>query len=210
VHLRGLTLVGQRVIISTMTTNSHPANYTSQPTAMPTPALASIVTRLRNLSATRTGLATYRVPGLWLDPYGPTPNQVVVPEEFFLNRLTTILSEPAQPLVTNGDAPGEWSRYAVAYNLFVRAGAAWDHDGDGQIVLEPSASGWRETGTFLKAITLLPFIRSLGCNTVHLLPITSIGRDGHKDLLSNTTYPVAKDGTLNISLAPGQVVVVRC
>jgi glycosidase len=157
---------------------------------MPYPALSRIVERLNERLVTNSGrLARYRVPGLWLDPHGPVDEQVVSPERFFLDRIASILDSPAQPLVSNGEGPGDWSRYAVAYNLFVRAGAAWDHasddDGDGRIAIAPGADGWRETGTFLKAITLLPFIRSLGCNTIHLLPITSIGRDGNKGNLGS-------------------------
>jgi starch synthase (maltosyl-transferring) len=127
----------------------------------------------------------YRVPGLWVDPYGPSDEQAVVPEAFYLERLAAILAQPAETPIHDGAVPGEWSRYAVAYNLFVRSGAAWDHDGDGVLALAASASGWRETGTFLKAIVLLPFIKSLGCNTVHLLPITAVGRDGHKGTLGS-------------------------
>ncbi|MBR6022908.1 MAG: alpha-amylase, partial [Kiritimatiellae bacterium] len=44
----------------------------------------------------------------------------------------------------------------------------------------PRADGWRETGTFAKAIALLPHIRALGCDVIHLLPVTAIGRDGNK------------------------------
>ena len=124
--------------------------------------------------------AAYRVPGLWLNPNGPLEAQQVVPEEFFLGRLRAILAQEPQSRVTDGDVPGDWGKNAIAYNLLVRYGAAFDHNGDGSVSPALLANGWRETGTFLKAITLLPFIRSLGCNTVHLLPITSIGQDGHK------------------------------
>ncbi len=150
------------------------------------PALSRIVERLNErLAAGGDRFAQYRVPGLWVDPHGPVDEQILSPERFFLDRIASILSSPPQPLVSNDEGPGDWSRYAVAYNLFVRAGAAWDHNEDGQIAIEPDAEGWRETGTFLKAITLLPFIRSLGCNTIHLLPITSIGKDGNKGNLGS-------------------------
>jgi hypothetical protein len=153
-----------------------------------TPALLRVAAQLRSRLAYQANerfARPYRVPGLWRDPYGPVDAQEVRPEQFFVERIEAILAAVAQPVVANPDGPGEWSRYAVAYNLFVRAGAAWDHDGDGRIGVEPSPDGWRETGTFLKAITLLPFIRSLGCNTVHLLPVTAVGRDGNKGNLGS-------------------------
>ncbi len=142
-------------------------------------ALHSVLSRLEERLA-RAPSPAYHVPGLWEDPFGAVDARSVVPEKFFTDRLRAILAEPPRKRVTDGDVPGDWGKNAVAYNLLVRYGAAFDHDGDGSVSPEPLASGWRETGTFLKAIALLPFIRSLGCNTVHLLPITEIGQDGNK------------------------------
>ncbi len=127
----------------------------------------------------------YSVPGLWVDPNGSVAARKVTPELFFRDRLLAILESPVQALVTGTTGPGDWGQHAVAYNLFIRAGGGWDHDEDGRIALTPLGAGWRETGTFLKAITFLPFIRSLGCNTVHLLPVTAIGKDGHKGNLGS-------------------------
>jgi len=121
-----------------------------------------------------------QIPGLWIDPNGSSDARSVVPEQFFRDSLLNILSTPPQKRIVDGGIPGDWGKNAIAYNLLIRYGAAFDLNGDGTISCEPLASGWRETGTFLKAITMLPFIRSLGCNTIHLLPITSIGQDGNK------------------------------
>ena len=165
-------------------------------------ALDQVVAQLHRRVATGGARLRYGVPGLWLDPDGPVAERPVLPEAFFLGRIQAILAasqSASAGLVSNQAGPGEWGRDAVAYNLFVRTGAAWDHDGDGQISVEPLADGWRETGTFLKAITLLPFIRSLGCNTIHLLPVTAIGHDGHKGNLGSPFAirdPYALDETL--------------
>ncbi len=48
-----------------------------------------------------------------------------------------------------------------------------------------NADGFRETGTFLKAIALLPYIKALGADTIHLLPITAHGEDGMKGNLGS-------------------------
>ena len=146
---------------------------------MKTQALNLVLARLEERLAHSPSPAG-RFPGLWIHPDGPAAAQTLVPEQFFRDRLRAILSAPRRKRVTDGDVPGDWGKHAIAYNLLVRYGAAFDHDGDGRISCEPLPSGWRETGTFLKAITLLPFIRSLGCNTIHLLPITAIGQDGNK------------------------------
>jgi starch synthase (maltosyl-transferring) len=145
--------------------------------------LAALDDRLARQTSDR--LAAYRVPGFWVDPFGRPDERIVTPEAFFVERIAWILSSEPVPTTNAHTAPGDWGRDAVAYNLFLRAGAAWDHDGNGSIGIEPDAGGWRETGTFLKGITLLPFIRSLGCNTIHLLPVTAIGRDGNKGNLGS-------------------------
>jgi starch synthase (maltosyl-transferring) len=126
----------------------------------------------------------YAVPGLWLDPHGPPARRFVNPYRFFLNQITVIEARPQSPLVA-GESGGEWSRHGTIYNLFVRAATGFDHDDDGRITLDPIGDGWMETGTFLKAIALLPYIKRLGFNTVHLLPLTAIGTDGHKGTLGS-------------------------
>ncbi|MBU2471278.1 MAG: alpha-amylase, partial [Bacteroidetes bacterium] len=80
---------------------------------------------------------------------------------------------------------GEWTKSAVIYNLFVRAGCAFNHSQNGKLDLPCNEEGFRETGSFMKAIALLPYIKSLGTNTVHLLPITPIGSDGNKGKLGS-------------------------
>ncbi len=74
---------------------------------------------------------------------------------------------------------------AIVYNLFPRVTAAYDHAHDDVLSIDPSPEGWRDTGTLLKCIALLPYIQSLGINTVHLLPITSVGQDGKKGTLGS-------------------------
>lgn len=146
---------------------------------MNNPALHRILSRLDE-RLERSPSPAYGIPGRWADPFGDPAVQSVVPERFYRDRLRDILATPPRPRVTDGVSPGDWGKNAVVYNLLVRYGAAFDHDANGSISPEPLPSAWRETGTFLKAIPLLPFIQSLGCNTVHLLPVTRIGQDGNK------------------------------
>lgn len=124
----------------------------------------------------------YYVPGLWIDA-ASTPAQRVDPFAFYADRLREILHAEPVPLVQG--AGGEWSRHARVYNLFPRVTTAFDHAQDGRLAIEPSADGWRETGTLLKCIALLPYLQSMEINTVHLLPITAVGRDGRKGTLGS-------------------------
>ncbi len=77
-----------------------------------------------------------------------------------------------------------WTGEAITYNLFVRFFTAFDHDWDGKLgegknYLD-NDDGIRESGTLLKTIALLPYLKSLGINTVHFLPLTPIGQHGRK------------------------------
>ena len=125
---------------------------------------------------------TYAVPNLWRGD--GTGSSLVNPPEYYAEIIEGILSTPEAEAIRPGSAPG-WTSEAVVYNLFVRLGAAFDHDGDGSIGIEPVAGGFRETGTLLKAIAMLPYMRRLGANTVYLLPLTSIGMHNRKGLLGS-------------------------
>ncbi len=147
----------------------------------------SLLTILQALEARqRTVHTPYFVPGLWTHS-GSQPDHVaavqVNPYTFYYQLLAPILQRDPQPLV-QGTA-GEWSHRAVVYSLFPRVMTAFDHDGDDQIRIGANNEGWRETGTLLKSMALLPYIREMGFNTVHLLPITAIGKDGRKGALGS-------------------------
>ncbi len=128
----------------------------------------------------------YIVPALWTDPAAPGEERMrsVRPVDFFKQKIDDILGE-AVVMPPNTARGGEWTRTAVVYNLFVRLTTAWDHDGNGKIGLDDMSGGFRETGTFLKSIALLPYLKYLGINTIHLLPVTSIGKDGNKGTLGS-------------------------
>ena len=145
-------------------------------------ALQIVIDRLGRMAEGPAASGTYRVPGLWEKPNGRNAAaKVVNPAAFYGELLKGIAEGEATPPVRDeGRGPGDWGQTATAYNLLVRYGAAFDHDGDGRISPEAAGNGWRDTGTFLKATAMLPYIRSLGCDVIHLLPITSIGRDGNK------------------------------
>ncbi|NMW19855.1 MAG: alpha-amylase [Chlorobiaceae bacterium] len=124
---------------------------------------------------------TYRVPGIWTGKNNGI--ELVNPAEYFKIILENILecSVPHSPRQNNAD----WRESAVVYNLFIRLTTAFDHNGDGTIASEPLACGFRETGTFLKAIALLPYIKNLGANTVYILPVTEIGSQNRKGSLGS-------------------------
>jgi len=139
----------------------------------------------------------YHIPGLWIDARTLAP-QAVNPYDFYACRLEDILSAPPEPLVQGRDGEN-WSAQAIVYNLFPRVATAYAHAGDGKLRPAPRPDGWRDTGTLLKAIVLLPYIQRLGCNTIHLLPITAVGQDGKKGTLGSP-YAIRNPYVLDESL----------
>lgn len=126
----------------------------------------------------------YNIPSLWFNPYDCELRDInVSPAEFFLSKIQEIEHLPTE------DMPDSSIRI-YAYNMFVRLATAYDHNGDGEISLSSTGAGWRETGTFLKAISLLPYIKTLGCNTIYLLPVNAIGKTGKKGNLGSP-YAIA-------------------
>ena len=135
--------------------------------------------KLKNLR-TKKFDKPYFVPSLWSDnpPVKNNRKHEVKPASFFLDRIKKIyeLSDIQKIVIPDKD----WTKHAVIYNMFVRYATAYDHDNNGKVDIETGENFFRETGTFLKAIALLPYLHSLGINTVYMLPITSIGLDGRK------------------------------
>ncbi|HUN66741.1 MAG TPA: alpha-amylase family glycosyl hydrolase [Bacteroidota bacterium] len=150
----------------------------------PLPILAdTIAEKLSRFSSDRP---SYFIPPLWTgsqrNAHGQSP-VAVNPAAYFPGALRQIASAPAQTVLRG--AGGSWSKETVIFNMFVRSTCAFDHNQNGKLDLPLNGDGWRETGTFLKATALLPYIKSLGATTIHLLPITSIGTDGNKGSLGS-------------------------
>ncbi len=126
----------------------------------------------------------YAIPPLWFPGgKGGTKPKRVDPGTWYHDTIRSIAR--TRPQKIRPGRGGSWTDDAVIYNMFVRSTCAFDHDQNGSLDLPVNDAGWRETGSFLKAIALLPYIRGLGANTIHLLPITAIGSDGNKGTLGS-------------------------
>ncbi len=145
-------------------------------------SLLAIESKLKHLLETQEYDDNYNIPSLWLVPYENTGIIKVDPVNFFLNRIDLIREISGGK--NNTLKKRKWSGEAVVYNMFVRHACAFDHDLDGTLSYGNTLK-FNETGTLLKAIAMLPYIKSLGANTIYLLPITSIGIDGRKGTLGS-------------------------
>jgi starch synthase (maltosyl-transferring) len=155
-----------------------------------------VLDELKELKRKNRKNIDYAVPALWLgNNEGNT--EIVKPYDFFIERFEEIISSET---VSHFPNPEKWSDDAVIYNLFVRYATAFDHNQDGEVTSEPDEFGFKETGTFLKAIAILPYLRTLGVNSIYLLPITSIGIDGKKGNLGSP-YAIRNPYKLDENLA---------
>ncbi|MDI6766606.1 MAG: alpha-amylase family glycosyl hydrolase [Bacteroidota bacterium] len=139
-----------------------------------------------NMLPHRGKWSRYSVPNIWIPEKQCTSKLQRIkinPPSYFLNAFDFIINQKHTQIIKGHG--GKWTKDAIIYNMFVRTTCAFDHNENGKLDLPYNAEGWRETGTFLKATTILPFIKSLGANTIHLLPITSIGADGNKGTLGS-------------------------
>ncbi len=141
----------------------------------------------------------YHVPELWLSGQGGGKRREVQPFTFYLDLLRQVKQCTPRPGPPT-HSQGEWTKDAVIYNMFVRTTAAFDHNDNGRLDLPVNEEGFRETGTFLKAMAMLPYLKRLGANTIHLLPVTSIGHDGNKGTLGSP-YAIRNPYELDENLA---------
>lgn len=161
-------------------------------------AFDKVYSVLKKLGKSKKYGSDYKVPGLWFgNNDGNIDPKFVNPVKFFADRFEDIVK-----LRENDTQPDNehWSENAVVYNMFIRYSTAYDHNNDGKINIGTDENGFRKTGTFLKAIALLPYIKSLGVNTIYLLPVTSIGIDGRKGELGSP-YAIRNPLKLDENLA---------
>jgi starch synthase (maltosyl-transferring) len=150
----------------------------------PTKAMDQLESALkRKLRETRLRKYNYAVPSLWESLRGAPKALKVNPYAYYLGVVKKLKAAKAPK--RGNPTGGEWTKDAVIYNVFVRTTTAFDHNANGALDLPSNPEGFRETGTFVKAMAMLPYIKRLGANTVHLLPVTSIGHDGNKGSLGS-------------------------
>ncbi|MBU3678707.1 MAG: alpha-amylase [Candidatus Kapabacteria bacterium] len=107
----------------------------------------------------------YRVPGAWVGD--ESYRMEASAARYFLGVLDEILAMPPVEVQRT-------SSTGVIYNALVRHVTSYDHGPDARRV------GWRTTGTFLKMIAILPYLRSINIGTILLLPINELGSVGQK------------------------------
>ena len=155
-------------------------------------------------------LKDYNVPNLWIYDKPTSGSSSLSFNEFYLHKLEEILSydrnedyNQSLSKINNEHhgIGGDWSYYSVVYNAFPRFTAAFDHNLTGDLKdFSHEGKFIKKTGTFLKMISMLSYIKGFGCNVLHLMPITKIGIDGNRGDLGSP-YAIKNPYHLDENLA---------
>lgn len=149
----------------------------------------------------RTNL-TYEIPSLWnrmrfhsepvrdgverVNPYDfllETIEKTIFPYAHESRDYRTSIALADGHLQTGGD----WIKRASVYSMQVRTSTSWDHDGSGYVEMENSV-GMKDTGTFVKTLSLIPHLLYMGIDTLFLLPIS---QHSHKNKKGEFGSPYA-------------------
>ncbi len=112
---------------------------------------------------------TLRIPRLWTAPW--TDNGEVTIERASLHCANFIRSIRESSTPPSERAKSLLDRFL--YCLLPRFSSAYRQQGPHSTQI---SSDWKSSGTFLKCLLMLPYLRSLGIDTIYLLPINRIGR----------------------------------
>ena len=99
------------------------------------------------------------------------------------------LSKITNREIAKGELGGDWVRKSVLYSTMIRSSSAWDHDRSYSLDLS-NFDGIKETGSFVKMLALLPFMKKMGVDTVYMLPISRFSLKDKKGELGSP-YGVA-------------------
>jgi len=141
----------------------------------------------------------YSIPDLWTESvidkdfltYINQGEALVDPYAFFSALIESNFIEdtfktatPISKRIRHHKVGGDWLKESIIYSTMVRTSGAWDNDRNGKLD-EKNAFGFKETGTFLKMMALLPMLRRMGIDTVYMLPIMDYSKKHKKGELGS-------------------------
>ncbi len=150
----------------------------------------SILEKLVSAIGKQNDLNTYNysIPDLW-NVWGYEGNEVVTtkngelivnPYSYYSELIKYILSFKDKDVNYNQSlskinntevTKGDWIKESVVYSTMIRTSASWDHDRTGELE-DSNIYKLKETGTFVKTLSILPLLKKMGINTVYMLPIS--------------------------------------
>jgi len=133
-----------------------------------------------------TGHRNYVIPKLWVESHKQIYRDIVEekdgkmfvdPYEFFSKSISYILEKSENKDynksigILNGENNPEWIKKSIIYGSLPRTTTAFNHKGFGTFE-EIDILGFKESGTFLKMIPLLLYLKHFNINVLYMLPVS--------------------------------------
>ncbi len=150
--------------------------------------LQAILSKIKELKSTELNDLAYRIPGLWIN--SDKKVEIVKPIDYFETQLELIAKSKFVK------AKKKNLTESIIYNMMPRYTTAFEHF---EVQTENSKE-FKMSGTILKTIALLPYLKSLGTDILYLLPITAIGKYNKKGDLGSV-YAVRNPYSLDENLS---------
>lgn len=132
----------------------------------------------------------YVIPDIWVTNQDSSTlknvgdgNVMINPYDFMIHQVESIINESEQrhlnyqqPYYSYNDVPfdltnGDWIKQSIVYSMMVRTSTSYDHDRSGKLEAS-NLYDLKDTGTFLKTLLILPYLKEMGIDTLYLLPIS--------------------------------------
>jgi len=155
---------------------------------------------------------TYVVPSIFqFFPYDhatkfPIHNLKINPYDFYATGLRYIYNnkskknylQPLSYLNHEKKNNGNWIKEAFVYSSLIRSSSSYDHNQNTTLELM-NKDGFKESGTFLKQIFILPYLKEMGINTLYLLPFFKTST-AYKKGLFGSSYAISDPMQLDENL----------
>ncbi len=142
-----------------------------------------VLKEMADFLKSKSGKVNYAIPKLWIPFwYEGEVKEIegkyfVDPYDFYSTIVEKLLKMAGDKDYSGsisqikGDKDSSWIKRSKMYAMFIRSSASYNHKGFGRFEPE-DVLGYRESGTFLKAIAILMYLKRLDINAVYLLPVS--------------------------------------
>lgn len=167
--------------------------------------LKKIVNALVLEAQNKPEMFNFAIPDLWMsfDYRGEKVqvfdgNILVNPYHFYHDLIQEVFlaKKPAKcaGYFTQNEVPyglknGDWIKASSVYSTMIRTSGSYDHDRTGYL-MEKNFYDLKDTGTFIKTLALLPYLKKMGIDVLYMLPIAKYSLKDKKGELGSP-YGVA-------------------
>jgi starch synthase (maltosyl-transferring) len=110
----------------------------------------------------KKGKKNYKIPAVWNGIFKEKKEIEVDPYQFLSDKIEKILE------IKEETSPKEFQNL-IFYSMLLRTTTAYPHSSKFEVV---DKNGYKNTGTILKTIAILDYLKNLGVNVLYLLPIS--------------------------------------